>query len=129
MKPRRETIRAVLVDDSPRFLRTIRSLLHDEPAVRVIASAENASEALRLVEKLRPDLVLMDLVMPGLNGLQAVLLLRNKSPLTRVVIVTAHDITLELRRVARESGAHEILSKAHLAEELPLLLAKILEAA
>jgi DNA-binding NarL/FixJ family response regulator len=123
-----KAVRTVVVDDSPTFLQTIRSLFEDEPALQVIATAENAQDGLALVEKLRPDLVLIDLEMPGMSGLEAVLLLRNKFPVTRVIMMTAHVITPALRRAVKERGAHGFVSKVELSEKLPLLLARILEA-
>jgi DNA-binding NarL/FixJ family response regulator len=119
--------RTVIVDDSRTFLQTICSFFEDEPLIEVIATAENAQDALMLVEKLRPDLVLIDLVMPGMSGLDAVLVLRNKFPLTRVIMMIAHAITPELRKAANKRGAYEFVSKTCLCEQLPLLLAKILE--
>jgi DNA-binding NarL/FixJ family response regulator len=118
----------VVVDDSRTFLQTIRSFFEDDPAIQVIATAENAQDGLMLVEKLRPDLVLMDLVMPGMSGLDAVLVLRSKFPLTRVIVMTAHAVTPELRKAAKQRGAQGFVSKNYLSEELPLLLAKVLEA-
>jgi two-component system, NarL family, nitrate/nitrite response regulator NarL len=119
--------RTVVVDDSPTFLQTVRSFFEDDPAIQVIATAENAEDGLKLVEALRPDLVLIDLSMPGMSGLDAVLLLRNKFPLTRVIMITAHAITPELRKAAKKRGAQGFISKIRLSEELPLLLTKILE--
>lgn len=123
-----KAVRTVVVDASPTFLRTVRSLFEDEPALQVVATAENAQDGLTLVEKLRPDLVLIDLEMPGISGLEAVLLLRNKFPVTRVIMMTAHVITPALRRAVKERGAHGFVSKVELNETLPLLLSKILQA-
>jgi DNA-binding NarL/FixJ family response regulator len=125
---RNKPARTVVVDDSRTFLQTIRSFFEDDPAIQVIATAENAQDGLMLVEKLRPDLVLMDLVMPGMSGLDAVLVLRSKFPLTRVIVMTAHVVTPELRKAAKQRGAQGFVSKTYLSEELPLLLAKVLEA-
>jgi DNA-binding NarL/FixJ family response regulator len=123
-----KAVRTVVVDDSQTFLRSIRSFFEDEPALQVIATAENAQDGLMLVEKLRPDLVLIDLDMPGMSGLEAVLVLRNKFPVTRVIMMTAHVITPELRRAVKEKGAHGFVAKVELSEKLPLLLGRILEA-
>jgi two-component system, NarL family, response regulator LiaR len=128
MATRKKTARTVIVDDSQTFLHTICSFFEDDPAIQVIATAENAQDGLVLAEKLRPDLVLMDLVMPGMSGLDAVLVLRSKFPLTRVILMTAHAITPELLKAAKKRGAQGFVSKSNLSEELPALLAKIMEA-
>jgi DNA-binding NarL/FixJ family response regulator len=128
MATRKKPIRTVIVDDSRTLLQTMCSLFEDDPDIQVIATAENAQDGLVLAEKLRPDLVLMDLVMPGMSGLDAILVLRSKFPLTRVIMMTAHAITPELRKAAKKRGAQGFVSKTNLSEELPALLAKILEA-
>lgn len=114
-------VRTVIVDDSSTFLRTVCSFLDHHAAVEVIATAENAPAALLLVEKLRPDLVLMDLQMPGVNGLDATAELHRRFPATRVIMVTGHD-NAELRRASQEVGAEGVVRKDRLAQELPGIL-------
>lgn len=117
-------IRTMVVDDSPRFLRTVCSFLAQYKAVDVVATANSASEALRAIDRLRPDLVLLDFHMPLVNGLETMELIRQRSPATRVVIITGHD-SAELREAALESGALAFIPKLYVSRELPHLLAKI----
>jgi len=118
-------VRTVIVDDSPTFLRTVCSFLNHHEAVEVVATAENAPEAFRVVEKHKPDLVLMDLQMPGVNGLEATAEMHRRFPETRIIMVTGHD-NPELRRASQEMGAEGFVSKSCLAQELPAMLAHIL---
>jgi two-component system response regulator DegU len=120
-------VRTVIVDDSPTFLRTVCSFLDHQRAVEVVATAENAPAAYRAVEELKPDLVLMDLQMPGVNGLEATAELHRRFPETRIILVTGHD-NPELRKASQEMGAEGFVSKGCLAQELPAMLAHILAA-
>lgn len=117
-------IRTMVVDDSPRFLHTVCSFLSQCKAVDVVATANSASEALQAVDRLRPDLVLMDFHMPLVNGLEAMAQIRRRFPATRVVIITGHD-SPELREAALESGALAFIPKLYVSRELPHLLARI----
>ncbi|MBZ5523404.1 MAG: response regulator transcription factor [Acidobacteriia bacterium] len=117
-------VRTVIVDDSSTFLRTVCSFLDHHAAVEVIATAENAPAALLLVEKLRPDLVLMDLQMPGMSGLEATEVLRGRFPAIPVVMLTAHDMP-GLRQACKKSGAYEFATKGRLSIELPAILRRL----
>lgn len=117
-------IRTMVVDDSPKFLHTVCSFLSQFKAVDVVATANSAGEALRAVDRLRPDLVLLDFHMPLVNGLEAMELIRRCSPATRVVIITGYD-SAELRKASLESGAMAFIPKLYVSRELPHLLAQI----
>jgi DNA-binding NarL/FixJ family response regulator len=81
-------IRVLLADDHDLFRAGLRGLLQDLDGIEVVAEAGDGQEALRLVEEKRPDVVLMDLMMPGLNGLDATALIARKFPNVRVVILS-----------------------------------------
>lgn len=117
-------IRTMVVDDSPKFLRTVCSFLSQCKAVDVVATANNAGEALCAVDRLKPDLVLLDFHMPMVNGLETMELIRWRSPATRVVIITGYD-SAELREASLESGALAFIPKLYVSRELPHLLAEI----
>jgi len=117
-------IRTMVVDDSPRFLRTICSFLLQYQSVDVVATASGAMEALRAVDRLKPDLVLLDFRMPLVNGLEATAQIRRRSPATNVVIITGYD-SAELREASIESGALAFIPKLYVSRELPHLLNKI----
>ena len=117
-------IRTLVVDDSPVFLRTVCTLLAQYKGIEVVATAENAFEALRAVDNFRPDLVLLDFHMPLLNGLEAMERIHRQFPDTRVVILTGHDEP-ELRRASLEGGAFAFIPKLGVGRELPCVLARI----
>jgi DNA-binding NarL/FixJ family response regulator len=78
----------VLVDDYAVVRQGVRVTLEADPAFQVIGEAADGLEAVRLVERLRPDVLILDLMMPGLNGLDALRIIRQRSPATRVVVLT-----------------------------------------
>jgi two-component system LytT family response regulator len=84
------TLRVVLVDDEPRAREKLRRYLAEDPRVRVVGEAGDGISAVRLVEEERPDLVLLDIQMPEMDGFDVVGALE-LDPLPRIVFVTAHD--------------------------------------
>ncbi|HZB85908.1 MAG TPA: response regulator transcription factor, partial [Gaiellaceae bacterium] len=82
-----EELRVLLVDDHDLFRTGLRTLLEDE-GLQVIGEAENGQVALRLVGELAPDVVIMDLNMPGLTGVETTRRITGASPLTRVLVLT-----------------------------------------
>lgn len=117
-------LRILVVDDSPAFLRTICSFFEKYPVVEVVGTASSAYEAFAAVTELQPDLVLMDLQMPRMNGLEATAVLRRRFPAIPVVVLTAHDVP-GLRQACKESGACEFATKGRLSVELPAILAQM----
>jgi DNA-binding NarL/FixJ family response regulator len=120
-------IRTVVVDDSPVFLRTVCTFLAQCKGIEVVATAENAFEALGAVDRFRPDLVLLDFHLPLMNGLEAMAQIRCRFPATRVVILTGYDEP-ELRKASLEEGALAFIPKVGISRELPLLIASIASA-
>jgi len=84
-------IRVLLADDSAAFRRGLRVLLEADGRFQVVAEAGDGYEAVREAERTAPDLVLMDIRMPGQNGLAAARAVRERLPATRVVILTEVD--------------------------------------
>jgi DNA-binding NarL/FixJ family response regulator len=125
MQPAVRQVRAMVIDDSPVFRQSLCSFLSDHEAVEVIGSANSAQEAFRLIEETTPDLVLIDLQMPGMNGLEATVLLRRRYPDLRVIMVTMYD-TPELREASQDCGALGFVSKGRLRQDLPALLNEVL---
>ena len=99
----------LIVDDNPR-LRADPEDRDPEACLQVVGEAEDGAEAIRLVHLLRPDIVLMDLVMPRVNGLEALRRIKAERPETKVIIMTVHTEDA-YRRAAEASGADAFLFK------------------
>jgi two-component system response regulator NreC len=84
-------IRCLIADDHVLVRQGIRRLLQDESDLEIVGEAGDAAEALKGVAELRPDIVLMDLGMPGLSSLDATRIIQNEFPQTRVVFLTMHE--------------------------------------
>ena len=89
-EPAGPVLRVVVVDDEPRAREKLRRYLSDDPRVRLVGEAGDGVSAVRVVEEERPDLVLLDIQMPELDGFD-VLASLDLDPLPRIVFVTAHD--------------------------------------
>ncbi len=104
------TISIVLVDDQATVRRGLRMRLTMEPDVEVVGEAESGEAALRLVRALSPDVVLMDVEMPGMDGIVATAELRATAPHVAVVILSLYD-DARTRARAREAGAAAFVAK------------------
>jgi DNA-binding NarL/FixJ family response regulator len=110
-------IGTLVVDDSPLIRKELCDFLGTQTLLRVLGTAVNGAEALQRAEVLMPDLVLMDMHMPCMNGLQATELLRLRLPGARVIIITAEE-SVSARSAAREHGAHGFVQKMQLRRDL-----------
>jgi CheY-like chemotaxis protein len=99
-----ESVRVLIVDDDEVFAKSLESRLQDEGAVEVIGRATRGTDALRLARELQPDVVVMDIAMPRMDGLTAARRLRKTCPGVRVMMLTGSDIVADQNR-AREVGA------------------------
>ena len=111
------TIRALLADDHQLFLDGLRALLAKQPGIEVVAEASDGREALSAARRLRPDVVIMDLSMPGLNGIEATRRISKRVPSARIICLSMHT---EARFVeaALEAGAAGYLPKDCASEEM-----------
>lgn len=111
------TIRILLVDDHPVVRAGLSGLLSSQPDFEVVGEASNGLEALGLLDRLRPDVVLMDLRMPQMDGVSAIRQIRAKSSKFQVLVLTTYDTDSEIVR-AVEAGATGYLLKDVPREEL-----------
>jgi two-component system, NarL family, response regulator LiaR len=84
------TIRVMLVDDHAVVRKGLRALFDREPGVEVVGEAASGEDAVRSVDRLRPDVILMDLEMPGIGGLEATREISERFPQARIVVLTSH---------------------------------------
>lgn len=114
-------MRILLVDNNPGFLETASRFLSVDPEVEIVGHALSGREAVEKVARLQPDLVLMELVMPKMNGLDATREIKAQPDAPRVVIVTLHNHQ-EYRTAAEGVGADGFLSKSEFGSQiLPLI--------
>jgi two-component system nitrate/nitrite response regulator NarL len=104
------SLRIVVVDDSPLYRGMVCNMLENHPNLQVVAEAEDGLEAIQAVEKHRPDVVLMDVSMPVLNGIDATWIIKSKYPNVRVVILSMHDVE-SISGAAYGAGACWCLNK------------------
>ena len=109
-------IRIVLADDHALVRAGVRSLLASIPDVEVVAEARDGHEVIALVDKWRPRLVLMDIAMPGLNGLEATARLSKSHPETSVIILSMHAAEEYALQALRAGAAGYLLKDADLSE-------------
>ncbi|MFN8508094.1 MAG: response regulator transcription factor [Dehalococcoidia bacterium] len=109
-------IRILLVDDHAVIRQALRMLLESQPELEVVADVENGREAVAAVERFSPDVVLMDVVMPGLNGLEATRQIRRQSPGTRVVMLSGFVDEDQLLDSLRSGASGYIIKKSDVSE-------------
>jgi DNA-binding NarL/FixJ family response regulator len=119
-----ERIRTLIADDSAVCRRAALLLLAKLPQVEMVGAAEDGVDALALVASTRPDLVLMDLQMPRLNGLQATRKIRAEFPGVRVIMTTLND-SEEWKAASVASGVDWFIPKECLRDELPGAIAQL----
>jgi DNA-binding NarL/FixJ family response regulator len=111
------TIRVLAVDDHPLIREGIAHLIARESDMQLIAEADNGREAVRQFRAHRPDVTLMDLQMPEMNGLDATVAIRNEFPQARIVVLTTYPGDAQVLR-ALKAGAQAYLLKTTLNTEL-----------
>jgi DNA-binding NarL/FixJ family response regulator len=110
-------IRLLIVDDHPVVRDGLRGLFADDPGFRVVGEAANGTEAIARVEHVGADVVLMDLRMPEMSGVEAITRLRRTAPAVRVLVLTTYDTDSDVL-AAIEAGATGYLLKDAPREEL-----------
>lgn len=119
------SISILLVDDSVEFLESVTRFLSADPHIAIAGCAFSGQEALERVEDLAPDLVLMDLAMPGIGGLEATRRIKAQEAAPYVIIVTLYDDP-EYRAAAQRAGADGLVAKSELGTQLRPLIQRLL---
>jgi DNA-binding NarL/FixJ family response regulator len=110
-------MRILLADDNEFVRRGIAGMLAQQEGWELCGEASNSQEAIEKTSELHPDLVLLDVSMPGRNGLETTRVLRQRFPQIKVIIITQHDPRQMLPR-SLELGASGCVDKARLASDL-----------
>jgi DNA-binding NarL/FixJ family response regulator len=111
------TLRILVVDDHPAVRHGLKAILDEHPEWGVIGEAEDGLEALDKVSRLNPDVVVLDLSMPKMNGLAVCRRIRESAPECEVLVVTQHD-SPQMMDEAMSCGARGYVVKANLAKDL-----------
>lgn len=110
-------IRLLAVDDHPLLRKGISALVDAEPDMKLVAEAANGDEAVKMFRQYRPDVTLMDLQLPGLNGLEAINRIMDEFPGSRIIVLTTYSGDAQVLRALR-AGAQAYLLKGHVHREL-----------
>lgn len=123
-----EPIRVLLVDDSAVFLESLLSFLRQYKNLEVVGKAFSAKQAIRLATILRPQIVLLDLTMPDMSGMDAIPCLRSALPGVGIIILSLHNLERH-RTGALAAGADEVVHKWTLSAELMPAIGRVAKAA
>ena len=109
----------LLVDDNAVVRSFLRQLFESQPDFEISGEAENGRDAVEKAEKLKPDLIILDLIMPVMTGLNAAPLLKQLLPDTLIILFTQQEGS-EVERLAQAAGIDAVVSKSQAASELVL---------
>lgn len=110
-------IRILTVDDHPLLRKGIAALVNAEPDLKLVAEASNGKEAIDAFRSHQPDVTLMDLQMPGVDGLEAIDAIRREFPQARIIVLTTYSGDTQVLR-ALKAGARAYILKGHVHKEL-----------
>jgi len=110
-------IRVVLCDDMPELREILREMLAEDRMVAIVGEADNGRDCVRLIAQLQPDVVLLDLSMPDMDGLEAIPQISRVAPRTRIIVVSGFDGN-RIGDVALRLGAHRYIEKGAQLQEV-----------
>ena len=111
------TIRVLLVDDVAQVRRDLRTVLTLSEGIEIVGEASNGQEAFKLVETLHPDVVLLDLEMPVMDGDEAARLIKTHDPSCRIIMLTVHG-NADVQQRALQAGIDSFIVKGTMIEKL-----------
>jgi DNA-binding NarL/FixJ family response regulator len=117
-------IRVLIADDQVPFAAMLETILSAEAEVEVVARATNGREAVELAERLDPDIVVMDITMPLMDGLEATRRLRERAPAARVIVLTESDLRSDAIR-AQRAGADGYVPKTQIVTRLRAAIVEV----
>jgi two-component system NarL family response regulator len=112
-----KTISVLIADDHRLFAEALEAILASEPGIEVVGRARDGEEAVQQALALHPDVILMDIAMPGVDGVEATKRIRRKQDSARVLMLTGSNSRTDVAR-AREAGAAAYVTKDRIAAQL-----------
>ena len=112
-----DSVRVLIVDDEPLFVQMVEALLASDARIAVVGKAKNGLEAVDLQARLSPDVTLMDISMPLVDGIEATRRIRERHPEACVLMLTGSSIVAEIDR-SRQAGAAGYLTKDRVGSQL-----------
>ena len=122
----KKTQRILIVDDHVLFRAALRALLTQDGAIEIVGESDNGRDAIRAVSRLAPDLVLMDLTMHGMNGLQATREIKRAYPHVRVLVMTLH-VAEEYIHASVNAGADGYILKEATPKEFRVAIGAVIQ--
>jgi len=119
-------IRVLLVDDHEIARKGIRSVLTSDASLAVVSEAADGEEAVKRTEELRPDIILLDITLPGISGIQAARKIRVVSPESRIIFLSQHD-SIQIAKDALSVGAQGYVVKSDAGRDLLRAIQTVLE--
>jgi DNA-binding NarL/FixJ family response regulator len=117
--------RVLIVDDHAFIRRGVQTILHPFPEWEFCGEADNGRDAIRMADELKPEVIIMDVSMPGLNGIEATRAIRKTQPAIKIVLLTLHE-SADLVRNAFRAGARGYLLKTDAEQELVRALTAVI---
>jgi DNA-binding NarL/FixJ family response regulator len=110
-------LRLLVVDDHAVFRRVVCALLSKEPTLDVICQTASGEDAVKKAAELHPDLIILDIGLPGISGIEAARQIRQVSPTSRIIFLSQHD-SIQMAREASKAGGRGYVSKIDASTEL-----------
>jgi DNA-binding NarL/FixJ family response regulator len=117
--------RVLIVDDHAFIRRGVQTILHPFPECEFCGEADNGRDAIRMADELKPEVIIMDVSMPGLNGIEATRVISRAQPAVKIVLLTLHE-SADLVRNAFRAGARGYLLKTDAEQELVRALTAVI---
>jgi DNA-binding NarL/FixJ family response regulator len=119
-------VRVLMVDDHDVVRRGIRSILSAEEDLEIVGEAAAGLEGVRKAEELKPDLILLDISLPDISGIDVAVRLRKSAPDSQILFLSQHD-SVQAASSALKTGARGFVAKADAARELPVAIRTVLD--
>jgi|SRR5271154_993921 len=122
----KRTVRLILVDDFKPWRRFVTTLLQDNPEWEIVCEGSDGLESIKKAEEFQPDLILLDISLPKLNGIEAAASIRKIAPRTKILFVSENR-DLDVAKAALSAGGHGYVVKSDGATELLLAVEAVLQ--